>query len=75
MYKGYARLWKLRRPNKLGASSSISLDIYQKHIRNLLEYADPIWGPMISEENCEEIERVKKCSYAIILDIIPMIIH
>ena len=64
--RGFMKLWTLRRLKKLGASTSILLDIYHKHIRSILEYAAPAWSPMITDENCEEIERVQKSAYAII---------
>ena len=32
--RGYSQLWTLRRLKKLGASSKILIDIYEKHIRS-----------------------------------------
>ena len=59
-------LWMLRRLKNVGAGSKILLDLYQKHIRSILEYSVPAWGPLISDENCDEVERVQKCAYKVI---------
>ena len=59
-------LWMLRRLKKLGASPQILIDIYNKHIRSILEYAVPVWGSLLTSENCDDIERVQKCAYTII---------
>ena len=59
-------LWMLRRLKKLGASQKILIDIYNKHIRSILEYAVPVWGSLLTNENCDDIERVQKCAYTII---------
>ena len=54
------------------ASSSILVDIYQKQIMSILEYVSPVWGPMITHDNSEEIERVQKCAVSMILEISHM---
>ena len=64
--RGYSQLWTLRRLKKLGASSKILFDIYEKHIRSILEYASPVWSPMLTLENINQLERVQKCVFAII---------
>ena len=43
--KAYARLWLLRRLKPLGASDQELLDVYDKQIRCILEYASPVWTP------------------------------
>ena len=55
-----------KRLKNVGAGPKILLDLYQKHIRSILEYSVPAWGPMISDENCDEVERVQKCAYKVI---------
>ena len=56
----------IRRLKKFGTKPEILLDLYNKHTRSILEYAAPAWGPMLSEENSDEIERVQKCAYSVI---------
>ena len=66
--RGFSQLWFLRTLKKLGASTSIMLDLYNKHVRRILEYAAPAWSPMITLENSEEIERVQKVAITLFLD-------
>ena len=60
------KLWLLRRLKKLGADNEILLDLYNKQIRSIVEYALPVWGPGITKHDCNQIERIQKCAYAII---------
>ena len=39
------KLWMLRRLKEMGANKSMLLDLYEKQIRSLLEYAAPAWHP------------------------------
>ena len=39
--RGYMQLWALRRLKNLGASTDILVDLYEKQIRSILEYAAP----------------------------------
>ena len=64
--RAYSQLLTLRRLKKIGASQKILIDIYEKHIRSILEYAVPAWYPMATVENATDIERVQKCAYSII---------
>ena len=41
--RGYMQLWALRRLKNLGASTDILVDLYEKQIRSILEYAAPAW--------------------------------
>ena len=61
-----SKLWMLRRLKKLGAGNSILVDLYNKQIRSILEYAVPVWAPGLSKANIEEIERVQKSAFTII---------
>ena len=65
----YARLWMLRRIKPLGASTEELLDIYDKQIRCVLEFASPVWTSGLTLAETNQIERVQKAAFAIILDI------
>ena len=64
--RAYTQLWTLRRLKKLGANQKILIDIYDKYVRSILEYAAPAWYPMVTLENTADLERVQKCAYSII---------
>ena len=40
--RGNSKLWLLRRLKNLGAPKNILLDMYNKQIRSILEYASPV---------------------------------
>ena len=63
----YARLWMLRRLKPLGASVNELLDIYDKQIRCMVEFASPVWTAGLTIAEINQIERVQKCAFAIIL--------
>ena len=65
--KGYARLWMLRRLKPLGASTEDLLDVYEKQIRSVLEFASPVWTSGLTKEEINQIERVQKAALSIIL--------
>ena len=65
--KAYSRLWILRRLKSMGASVSILLDVYNKQIRSILEYAAVVWNAGLKKEDVSKIERVQKSAFAIIL--------
>ena len=65
--KAYSRLWMLRRLKPLGASVDDLLDVYEKQIRCLLEFACAVWTPGISKDEINQIERVQKAAFSIIL--------
>ena len=64
--RAYAQLWTLRKLKKLGADHKTLIDIYEKYVRSILEYAAPAWYPMVTAENTADLERVQKCAYSII---------
>ena len=64
----YARLWMLRRLKPLGASDDELLDVYDKQIRCIVEYATPVWTPGLTQAEVNQIERVQKAAFAIILE-------
>ena len=64
----YARMWMLRRLKPLGATSEELIDIYEKQIRCILEFAVPAWNPGLTKAQINQVERVQKCALAIILE-------
>ena len=68
---GFAKLWILRRLKNTNAPYHILLDIYQKQIRSVLEYAVPAWATSLTEEDCHLLERIQKCALSIIYGPIP----
>ena len=65
--KAFSRLWLLRRLKKLGASRAALLDIYVKNVRSVVEYSSVVWGSSLTLKNTEQIERVQRAVFAIIL--------
>ena len=63
----YSRLWMLRRLKPLGASVDELLEVYDKQIRCMVEFASPVWTPGITLEEANQIERLQKAAFAIIL--------
>ena len=61
------KLWILRRLKNLGAHQKILVDMYEKHVRSILELAVPLWHSSITEAEKQDIERVQKCALKIIL--------
>ena len=56
----------LKRLKAIGATSITLIDLFNKQIRSVLEYAVPAWGPGISDQDSEDIERVQKTALGII---------
>ena len=65
--KAFTRLWILRRLKALGASSDELLDVYEKQVRCIVEYASPVWTGGLTQDETNQIERVQKAAFAIIL--------
>ena len=63
----YSRLWMLRRLKPLGASETELLDVYDKQIRCMLEFATPVCSSGITKAEDNQIERLQKAAFAIIL--------
>ena len=61
------RLWMLRRLKGFGANHREMVDVYEKQIRSIMEQAVPVWEPGLTKGECEQIERVQKCAFSIIL--------
>ena len=56
--RAYMKLWLIRRLKGLGASQEILLDLYNKQVRSILEYAAPLWSPGLTVQDKEELVRV-----------------
>ena len=64
---GYARLWMIRNLKKNGAGREDLLDVYGKQCRSVMELAVPVWNAGISVAEANQLERVQKSAFAIIL--------
>ena len=51
----------------MGATTIDLLDVYQKQVRCLVEYASPVWTGGLTLDEVHQIERVQKTAFAIIL--------
>ena len=65
--KAMRRIWTLRRMKNLGLDTEQILDTYTKEIRSVLELAVPAWHSGLTCKQSEDIERVQKTSFKIIL--------
>ena len=61
------KLWFIRRLKKLGASNEDIIDLYQKHVLSILEYAAPVWHSSLTGEDRLKLERIQKSALHIIL--------
>ena len=61
-------LWILRRLKKFNIKTYQPFDVYQKEVRSILEYAVPVWNSGITQEQSNQIERVQKVAFRMILD-------
>ena len=57
----------VKRLKGMGASEQVLIDIYQKHVRSVLELAVAVWHGAISQDERNEIERVQKATHHIVL--------
>ena len=64
----YSRLWMLRRLKPLGATQAELLDVYDKQVRCMVEFSTPVWTSGLTQAESNQIERVQKAAFAIILD-------
>ena len=65
--RAFARMWMLRRLKPLGATTDELLDVYEKQIRCITEFASPVWTPGLTVDESNQLERIQKCAFAIIL--------
>ena len=57
----------LRRLRIIGANTEELVDVYQKQIRSIMEFAVPVWEPGLTIAEKKQIERVQKAAFNIIL--------
>ena len=62
--KPFSRLWVLRRLKNMGASKATLVDVYNKQIRSVFEYASVVWNAGLTIDN--KIERVQKSAYSML---------
>ena len=62
--KAFSRIWLLRRLKPLGASDKELLEVYETHIRCILEFCVPVWNSGLTKTQINQIERVQKCALA-----------
>ena len=61
--KAFSRLWVLRRLKNMGASKAV--DVYNKQIRSVIEYASVGWNAGLTIDNKNQIERVQKSTFSV----------
>ena len=59
------RMELLRRVSSFGASWDELKNIYILYIRSLLEQSCTVWHSGLTEENCQDLERIKKTALKI----------
>ena len=64
----YKRLWALPRLKKTGISDEDLLLFYHMKIRSVLETNSPVFHPMLTQGDREDLERIQKIVFKIILD-------
>ena len=52
---------------KLGLDIYQMFDVYCKEVRSILELAVPVWHPGLTKKNTDDIERVQRVAFKIIL--------
>ena len=65
--KANARMEILRRVSSFGASIKDLRDIYVLFVRSLLEQSATVWHSSLTQQNAEDLERVQKNAFRIIL--------
>ena len=66
--KASQKLWIIRRLKKYKLDEYKLLDVYEKEVRSVLEYAVPVWHSGLTHHQSNQIERVQKQALRIILD-------
>ena len=65
--KARLKLWILRRMVKLDLDTDTLFDVYTKEMRSILELAVPVWHSGLTKQQAEDIERIQKIAFKIIL--------
>ena len=61
------KIWIIKRLKKLGARISDLLDVYCKQVRCIAEYAVPVWNSALTGIQVNQIERIQKTAFHVIL--------
>ena len=64
--KAYARMQILHKISQYETPKDDMTHIYKIYIRSILEQSCQVWHSSLSEQNCEDLERVQKCALKII---------
>ena len=62
-----AKIWTLRRMKNMDLEAAYMFDTYIKEIRSVLELAVPAWHSGLTQKQSEDIERIQKTAFKIIL--------
>ena len=65
--KARKKLWILRRLAALGFNKNTLFDVYTKEVRSILELAVPVWHSGLTLKQSQDIERIQKIAFRIIL--------
>ena len=65
--KGMGKIWMIRRLKNIGATTEELLEVYKLQVRSTLELAAPVWHSGITGEESDDLERVQKIAFRIIL--------
>ena len=65
--KANARMELVRKVASFGASEDDLKNIYFLFVRSLLEQSATVWHSSLTQENCDDLERVQKSAVKIIL--------
>ena len=65
--KAMSNMWILRRLKNKGIAVNDMLDVYKLKVRSILELACPVWHSSITAKETNDIERVQKTAFHIIL--------
>ena len=65
--RAYQKLWMVKRLKNLGAHTADLVDIFEKHVRSVLEFGTIVWHPSITQSETIDIERVQKSFCRIVL--------
>ena len=65
--KARLKLWILRRMVTLDLSHDQLFDVYCKEVRSILEFGVPVWHPGLTKKDSNNIERIQRVAFKIIL--------
>ena len=65
--KARRKIWILRRMLQYNLTPEIMFDVYAKEVRSILELAVPVWHSGLTKRQSNDIERIQKIAFKIIL--------